>query len=170
MRDVGLSAAQREALSRRNPAFSPDFVGSRIWAEQCRAERRRHQAHGRALARQSEPLHAAGCMLFWAEGEKHRNRVALANADPDVVRLFLVFLRAYFVVADERVAVYCNLFAESDAERLETERFWLEYLGLPPSCLRKSTVNVHSRYSAKKGLNRLPHGTCKLVVCNTAIV
>ena len=109
-------------------------------------------------------------MLFWAEGEKHRNRVALANADPDVVRLFLRFLRAYFVVADERVAVYCNLFAESEAERVETERFWLGFLGLPASCLRKSTVNVHSRYSAKKRLNRLPHGTCKLVVCDTAIV
>jgi DNA-binding transcriptional ArsR family regulator len=170
VRDVELSPEQRAELRLRNPAMSPDFVGTRIWAERCRSERRGFQARGRRLARRGEPLHAAGCMLYWAEGEKHRNRVALANADPDVLRLFLAFLRTYFGVQNERVAIYCNLFAESRTRQDEIEAFWLRTLGLPSSCLRKSTVNVYSKYSAKKRRNRLPYGTCKLVVCETAIV
>ena len=109
-------------------------------------------------------------MLYWAEGEKHRNRAALANADPDVIRVFLAFLRAYFHVPNERVALYCNLFADHLERREEIEGSWLRVLDLPPECLRTSVVNVYSKYSAKKRQNRLPFGTCKLVVCDTAIV
>ena len=42
--------------------------------------------------------------------------------------------------------------------------------GLPPSCLRKSSVNVHSKYSRKKRVNKLPYGTCELTVDSTRIV
>jgi hypothetical protein len=41
---------------------------------------------------------------------------------------------------------------------------------LPRSCLYKSTVNVYSKYSAKKRINRLPYGTCKLYVGDVRVV
>jgi len=41
----------------------------------------------------------------------------------------------------------------------EVEQFWLEKLELPRTCLRKSTVNVYSRYSKRRRLNKLPYGT-----------
>jgi hypothetical protein len=34
---------------------------------------------------------------------------------------------------------------------------------------RKSVVNTYSKYSQKKRQNRLPYGTCKVVVADTAI-
>ena len=41
---------------------------------------------------------------------------------------------------------------------------------LPASCLRKSTVNVYSKYSKKKRKGRLPYGTVRVCVHSTKIV
>jgi len=87
-----------------------------------------------------------------------------------MVSFFLHFLRACFDVPDTKVAVTCNLFADHAARQREIEQFWLDLLGLPRTSLRKSTVNVYSKYSKKKRRNRLPYGTCRLKVCDTSIV
>ena len=115
-------------------------------------------------------MYAAGCMLYWAEGSKARNSVKLSNADPAVVAFFARFLREQFGVADDAMSVYCNLFADHLERQIEIEDFWLTTLSLGRTALRKSTVNVYSKYSQKKRTNKLPWGTCKLVVHSTEIV
>ncbi len=87
-----------------------------------------------------------------------------------MVSFFLAFLRKYFDVRDERVRVTCNLFADHEARQREIEQFWLDELRLPRASLCKSIVNVYSKHSAKKRKNKLPYGTCKLVVGNTRVV
>ena len=109
-------------------------------------------------------------MLFWAEGDKCRNAVRVANSDPEVLRMFLRFLRQCYGAPVERVAISCNLFADHIQRQREIEDFWLRTLGLPRSCLRKSIVNVYSKYSQKKRKNKLPHGTCKVVYSDTQTV
>jgi hypothetical protein len=68
------------------------------------------------------------------------------------------------------MAIHCNLFADHLARQREIEQFWLDTLQLPPTALRKSIVNVYSKYSQKKRDNKLPYGTCRLVVHSTEIV
>ena len=109
-------------------------------------------------------------MLFWAEGSKERNSVIVTNADPEVLAFFGRFLRLEFGVTDEAMAIHCNLFADHLARQREIEQFWLDTLQLPPTALRKSIVNVYSKYSQKKRDNKLPYGTCRLVVHSTEIV
>lgn len=109
-------------------------------------------------------------MLFWAEADKHRNGVRLANSDPDLLRLFVVFLRRCYDAEVSRIAVSCNLFTDHLARQREIEDFWLRTLGLPRSCLRKSIVNVYSKYSKKKRKNKLPYGTCKVAYSDTRTV
>jgi hypothetical protein len=46
---------------------------------------------------------------------------------------------------------------------------WL-VMGLQANSLRKSHVNLYSKYSEKKRVNRLPYGTVKVVVNRTRIV
>jgi predicted transcriptional regulator len=165
VRDVRLTGRQRETLrdrarSRRNRARSAYF----------RARRLASQEEGRSTARRREPLHAAGCMLYWAEGSKMRNAVQFVNSDPVMVRYFVGFLRTYYDVRDEAFRIDCNLFADHLERQREIEQFWLDTLGLPQSCLRKSTVNVYSKHSQKKRQNRLPYGTVRVVVHSTEIV
>lgn len=115
-------------------------------------------------------MHVAGCMLYWAEGSKERNCLQFVNSDPAMARFFVTFLRDYYGVRDEAVRVSCNLFADHVERQREIEQFWLDTLELPVSCLRKSTVNVYSKYSQKKRKGRLPYGTVRVVVHSTEVV
>jgi transposase-like protein len=170
VRDIELTQDQHAALLARNPAYERQRNGSTALIERARLRRRGYQLRGRRRIRQSEPLYIAGCMLYWAEGDKARWTVALSNSDPEVIRLFARFLRECFGVPDERMRIYCHLFADHVTRQREVEQFWLDVAGLPATCLRKSSVNRYSRSSQRKRINRLPYGTCKIVVHSTEIV
>lgn len=109
-------------------------------------------------------------MLYWAEGSKSRNAVQFVNSDPAMVRFFVDSLRTHYAVPNEKFRLDCNLFADHVERQREIEQFWLDSLELPLSCLRKSTVNVYSKYSRKKRRNRLPYGTVRVCVHSTEIV
>lgn len=86
------------------------------------------------------------------------------------MRFFVSFLRRHFAIGDDAFAVSCNLFADHLSQQAEIESFSLEALGLPESCLRKSTVNVYSKYSQKQRRNMLLYGTCRVTVHRTHVV
>ena len=170
VRDIELSGAQLDALRSRNPILNGQLAGARSRSARARSLRLDAQTGGRAAARRGDPFHQAGCMLFWAEGSRHRNAVHFTNSDPQMLAFFARFLRTFFDPAPERMRVWCNLHADH-AERLrEVEDFWLAAVDLPPACLIRSTVNVHSAASRRKRTNMLPWGTCRLTVHSTAIV
>lgn len=90
-------------------------------------------------------------MLYWAEGDKwSKNSARISNSDPEVLRMFVRFLRMHFAVPDEKLRVTCHLFADHVEKQLEIEQYWLDAVDLPRSCLCKSVVNVYSKYSQKK--------------------
>jgi hypothetical protein len=169
VRDIPLDEEHRRALEAANPALNGREVGQRAWSRACRELRIRAQRHGRELARQGDPLHCAGCMLFWGEGSKQRNGVAFTNSDIEMMRFFLRFLRQSYGVEDERIRLRINCHLGNGHSVAEIESWWLEQLGLPRSCLRTSVVNRPSRSS--KGVRRpLVHGTAQLAVGSTWIV
>ena len=168
VRDVPLGPEQRAALIYRS-RLGP-IVAGELKAARAREVRRGYQDEGRRLARERSDSYAAGCMLYWAEGAKARNSVELVNADPEVIVFFARFLRQHFDVQSGQMTLKCNLFADHVGRQDEIEGYWLERLGLPRSCLRKSAVNVYSKYSQKKRTNKLPYGTCSLRVHSTRIV
>jgi hypothetical protein len=141
------------------------------WRVAKALERRREaQDRGRRAARVGDPLHAAGCMLYWAEGSRSRNAIRFTNSDPEMIRFFAGFLRKCFDVPDERFRITCNLFADHAVRQVEIEQFWLDLLKLQRTCLCKSSVNVYSRYSKKKRRNKLPYGTCRIAVHDTSLI
>ena len=170
VRDVPLSPAQRSALHSRNPAYNAQLNGSKANAVLARARRAKWQEDGRRRARQRDPDYVAGCALFWAEGDKSRNQLRLSNADPELIRLFVRFLREHFAVEDGQLRVQCNLFADHADRQRQIEDFWLEVVGVSRSCLLTSAVNVYSRHSKRKRTNMLPYGTCRVSICSTEIV
>ena len=170
VRDIPLTVAQRAALTLRNPVYNGQFKGAATNAGRGRCRRRVYQERGRIRAKKPDALYVAGSMLYWAEGDKGRNAVRMANSDPAVLSHFVKFLRVEFRVADEQIRVTCNLFADHEDRKTEVEDFWLTTLRLPRACLCTSVVNRYSRYSQKKRRNKLPYGTCRVAVHSTEIV
>jgi transposase-like protein len=170
VRDIELTDEQIEALRARNPILNGQMAGAKSRSARARAVRLAAQAEGRAAAMRGDLMHVAGCMLFWAEGSRHRNTVHFTNSDPEMVAFFARFIRRFFAPRQERMRVWCNLHADHEERQAEVEDFWLRTTGLPRACLIKSTVNVYSAATRRKRTNVLPHGTCRLTVHSTAIV
>jgi hypothetical protein len=168
VRDIRLTPDQRRVLDDRGRRGRAAALMRR--SERARALRRGYQDDGRRLARERGAGYASGCMLYWAEGAKQRNSLKVTNSDPELLAFFADFLRRELDVPSERMALYCNLFADHVERQQEIEQFWLSRLGLPPSCLRKSMVNIYSRSSKRTRIGKLPYGTSALVVHSTRIV
>jgi transcriptional regulator with XRE-family HTH domain len=111
-----------------------------------------------------------GCMLYWAEGSKTRNCVQIANADAELLRVFLDFLRRCYAVPNQAVTFSVNCFLGNGLSLREIEEWWLARLSLPPTCLRKAAVNRPSSASRGRRGNVLPYGTGRLSVHSTFMV
>jgi hypothetical protein len=109
-------------------------------------------------------------MLYWAEGGKRRNAVKLVNSDVHLVRFFCRFLREGFKVPAESFRVSLNVYTNNGLTVEEIERYWLEALGLPRSCLRKHSLDSKPTSSSGQRRNKLPYGVCTLTVHSTRIV
>jgi len=165
VREIELSDRQRAEIALRGAS-----ARSRARSGYYRARRRRFQEEGRASAKRGDTLHVTGCMLFWAEGSRHRNDVTFVNSDPAMMALFVRFLRLYFDPPEKSLKLTCNLFADHEERQREIEDFWLATAELSRSRLAKSTVNTYSRASKRTRINRLPYGTCRLTFYSTRAV
>ena len=170
VRDIELTPKQHAALAARNVAYNRQMSGTWKQAARRRDERIEYQEHGRTIARFGDPSFVAGCMLYWAEGSKRRNQLCFSNSDPEMVKFFVAFLKTYFDVRDSDIRITCHLFADHIERQREVEQFWLNEAGLPSESLRKSVVNVYSRSSKRKRINKLPYGTCQVVVSRTWVL
>jgi hypothetical protein len=163
-RDIELTSTQAQRNSKRARE-----VSTHKWVEKNRARRLRHQEEGRAAARQGNPLHMAGCMLFWAEGSKCRNCIKLANSDVNMVAFFKKFLSDCFGIPDERFTIRLNVYLDNGKSLAEVESHWLQAIRLPPSCLRKHAINHFPTSSSGQKRNRLPYGVATVGTCDTRI-
>ncbi|NJR12471.1 hypothetical protein HC776_00845 [bacterium] len=103
VRDIRLTHEQEQLMHQRNERYGAQHAGSRANIIKHRALREQYQQEGRAKARESDLLHAQGCMLYWAEGGKSRNLVQFANSDLDMMKLFIRFIRECLQVQEEKI-------------------------------------------------------------------
>lgn len=121
VRDIQLTDEQKAQLERQHYAYRAQVEGGATNARKFRDIRRQYQEEGRAKARERDPLHIAGCMLYWGEGTKQENRLALTNSDPDMMKFYIRFLRDGLHVRDEEMTlhIHCYLGNGIDQEEIE---------------------------------------------------
>jgi hypothetical protein len=167
---IELTPVQRRALEQASRHSAGRLRGADLRRQAARKRRLEAQAHGRALARSGDPLHQRGCMLYWAEGSKLRNVAALTNADPDLLAVFVAFVRGCYDVSVPALVLSVNCHLGNGLSLADIERWWLTRLGLPSSALRAPTVNKPSIASRARRGHVLPYGTARVCVYSTFIV
>jgi hypothetical protein len=169
-RDIELTPEQRKR-NLRGPTgpLNPDVVRRQIAGRvsAARALRAVCQADGRAAARQGDLLHQAGSMLYWAEGAKARCTIEFTNSDARMVRLFRVFLTDSLGIDVKAILFSLNVYTNNGLSISEIERYWLDFLALPQSSVRKHTLNRLPTSSSGRSRRKLVYGVCTLRVHNT---
>jgi transposase len=166
-RDIELTPDQKlQNLRGPTGPQNPEHVARRAadWRDRSRRKRLEYQEEGRTRARQSDPLHMAGCLLYWAEGSKSRNTVCFANSDVNMVRFFVEFLRQCLDVQPQEITLRLNVYTGNGLSVPRIEDHWLEALRLPRASLRGHTLNHTPTSSSGRKKNRLPYGVCSVRV------
>ena len=124
-----------------------------------------------------QELKLIGVALYWAEGYKRpivtsgRTRthhpLALSNSDPELIRLYMRFLREVCGVRDERMTASIRAYEHMNERRLI--EFWKDVTLLPQNCFRKTYYGVSKSSQGKRPFNRLPHGTIMIRVNDTSL-
>lgn len=168
--DIQLTEEQKAANLRgpRGP-LNPEDVRRRAkaWAARCRQRRAASQQEGRAAARRGDPLHLAGCMLYWAEGGKGRNAILFTNSDPSMVAFFRRFLVEALDIAPEDIHLSINVYTNNGMSIDQIESYWLDLLKLPKSSARGHILNHMPTSSSGRAKNKLPYGVARLSVHQT---
>lgn len=126
--------------------------------------------NGSAMIRDLSPndLLLIGTCLYWGEGTKAENKhsnlaLALSNSDPEMIMVFMKFLRNIFQVDDGKIRAGIHIYPNINADY--AKKFWSKITGLPAE--RFYIVQQVSRSSkGKRAFNRLPHGTAVIKVSN----
>ncbi|HOX40917.1 MAG TPA: hypothetical protein PK263_01855, partial [bacterium] len=93
------------------------------------------------LTEQEERLKLSGIMLYWGEGTKLGNSVVFSNSDPDMIKLFLDFLRQVCMVDETRLRLLLHAYSDQDEAGLRL--FWSNITGIPITQFSKTFL--HSR-------------------------
>jgi hypothetical protein len=172
-KDIELTSAQKEHNLRgpRGPQ-SRELVQRRsaAWVAKCRDRRARARQDGRDAARRRDPVHHAGCMLYWAEGTKSRGTLKFSNSDPHMCLLFRRFRTEALAIELDEIVMTVNVYTNNGLTIDAIERYWLDLLGLPDTAVRKHTVNHMPTSSSGRAKNKLPYGVCTLRVESTGLL
>ncbi|MEU3949902.1 hypothetical protein [Streptomyces sp. NPDC029526] len=97
-------------------------------------------------------LFLMGVALYWAEGSKskpysRRERVTFVNSDPDMITVFLAWLRLLDV--DPTTLRFAVQIHES-ADVAAAEKYWADHVGVDAAALMKTTLKRHNPRTNRK--------------------
>ena len=106
-------------------------------------------------------LFTAGLMLYWGEGDKSfkNSSVRMCNSDPEIIRIFYLFLSKILSVPSEKIAFRLTLYP--DLKEGYYNALWSKMLAVPLLHFRKAAV-IQGRHPTK----RLSYGVCSVEVYN----
>lgn len=137
----------------------------------------RSEAKGMVKNISRRELFLVGIALYWAEGYKRtktkngreltHHPVSLTNSDPDLIKLFLRFLREVCNVPEAKISADIRIYEHlSEKELLE---FWSKTTNISKEKFGKFYYGVSKSSLRKRPFNILPFGTIQIRVNDTKL-
>lgn len=109
------------------------------------------------IPKELNTLYIAGLALYWGEGSKSGNTIAIANSDPALIVMFLTFLRKICKVDETRLHILVHYY--SDQKEKDLINFWSKITKINRSQFYISTLH---KEKTKHSTKRLKFGTISL--------
>ncbi|MFJ9108926.1 hypothetical protein [Streptomyces sp. NPDC102283] len=115
-------------------------------------------------------LFLLGVGLYWAEGSKSKpyrtqERVTFVNSDPDMIEVFLAWLRL-LGVNDEHLRFHVHIHETADVTT--AEQFWAALTGAEPSAFGKTSLKKHTPKTNRKNVGENYRGCLAVRVLKSA--
>lgn len=106
-------------------------------------------------------LFVAGLMLYWAEGGKTQNQIAITNSDPLVIQTGIRWLKQCLNVSIERLRAEIHCYPDTDI--LATQAYWISITQIPLAQFYKPQIDTRVNKSLEK-CGKLQYGTLHVKV------
>ncbi len=170
VRDIELTEEQIVILQNKNPIYNTQLRGHNRNKEKFHKKRLEYQQRGREQAIKKEPLHILGCSLYWAEGAKSRNCVKFSNTDPNMISIFMNFIRTYFNISEHKISLRFNFYSDNGISVEKVEDYWLGVTSLSRAALRSHTIDARPRSSKSQKKNKHIYGACTITISDVSII
>lgn len=118
------------------------------------------------LTTREKQLRALALGIFWNEGtNKNPISIRVSNSDPELLKVFVYFLRELCGVPNEKIKV--SVIVSDFLKIKDAEDFWCRKLDLLPTQLGKTSVIKSNGNGIHK--KRAPYGTATVCVYNTKL-
>jgi hypothetical protein len=101
-----------------------------------------------ALSAIENDLKITGIMLYWGEGAKTGNTLKLANSDPTMIRVFLLFMRRICGVDEKRIKMIIHIYPDQEKDFLES--FWSRVANIELNNFYKTQILKGKKGTYKK--------------------
>ena len=91
------------------------------------------------LTEELKVLKTTGIMLYWGEGAKTENVVKFVNSDPEMIRIFLRFLREVCGIQENRLKALIHVYPDHDENKLKS--FWVNLTNIKKEHFYKSYLH-----------------------------
>ncbi len=110
-------------------------------------------------------LKITGIMLYWGEGAKTNGSVRLANSNPEIIKIFLLFLRKICGVDEKRIKAIVHKYPDQDENFLLD--FWTKITAIPKERFYRSHL-----LAGKKGTykHKSRYGTITISYCDVKLL
>ena len=136
------------------------------------AEQRTEKLIGKLSDRE---LALVGAALYWGEGYKKlavrynreivAHEVSFVNADPEMIRLFLEFIKLSLGIRLDEIHLGMRLYKHINED--VARKYWIGITGLQSGHFKQTTWLVSGASKRKRPKDSLPYGTLQVVVYRT---
>lgn len=106
-------------------------------------------------------LFMLGVGLYLGEGAKSYETIRMINADPDIIRLSILWFKEICGLSDENITITIHLYPDNDEHVYQ--KHWEKVTGLSAHQFHKFQVDRRENKSLKKR-RKLPYGTAHLTI------
>ncbi|MFJ2742653.1 hypothetical protein ACIO3O_23640 [Streptomyces sp. NPDC087440] len=160
---------------RRRSSEEASAIAKRGWEATMRRreedrQRTKRQAGSETCTMNDRELFMVGVGLYWAEGTKakaHRQqeRVTFVNSDPDMIKVFLAWLKLVDV-RPEQIRFYVHIHETADVAA--AEQFWADFVGEDFANFGKTSLKKHNPKTNRKNTGDAYHGCLVIQVRQSA--
>jgi len=100
------------------------------------------------LTKQEFNLKITGIMLYWGEGAKTGNGVVFSNSNPEMIKIFMRFLRRVCGISEERLRLQLHAYENHNVNKLCT--YWSDITGIPTNQFQKTYIHKKKPGTYKK--------------------
>ena len=168
-KNLKLPLFAQKILERKNKAVLPKLIAAnkrKHQIVQAKNKEIRENAADQIHSLSKYELLLIGTALYWGEGWKRENPgkyhgICFVNSDPNMIKLFLHFLRKVIQIPEEKLGV--NIRVHPNIDTTTAINFWSKVTKIPKEKFH-ITTQISRASQRKRPKNSLPYGTLKLYI------